>query len=100
MGYKEEDDRSRFHKAQGLAEIASKARGDLTQSEVADKLGVTKQSVSKAEDAATGSRMNSLRIQIIEEIGGHTVDGPYWVVEFEGDRKEGDRSSTGTAESK
>jgi transcriptional regulator with XRE-family HTH domain len=64
-----------------LAEIAAEVRGELTQEEVAERLGVSRQAISKAEDERVGSRMNGLRVRMISEIGGLHVDGPYWIVD-------------------
>lgn len=68
-------------RSEDLAEITARARKGLTQEEVAERLGVSKQAVSKAEDENIGSRMNSLRIRIIQEIGECRVNGPYWIVD-------------------
>lgn len=78
MGYKSEEDK--LCRSEDLAEAASQARTGMTQQEAADHLGVTKQSVSKAENKEVGSKMNRLRIRMIEEIGGHNVEGPYWTI--------------------
>lgn len=67
-----------------LAEITAEVRGELTQEEVAERLGVSKQAISKAEDKRVGSSMNGLRVRIIREVGNLHVGGPYWIV----DRKE------------
>lgn len=74
-------------RSKDLAEITGRARKGLTQEEVAERLGVSKQAVSKAEDEDIGSRMNSLRIRIIEEIGGCRVKGPYWIVDKDGNQE-------------
>lgn len=68
-------------RSEDLAEITARARKGLTQEEVAERLGVSKQAVSKAEDEDIGSRMNSLRIRIIQEVGECRVNGPYWIVD-------------------
>lgn len=83
MGYKTDGDEPCLYTSEDLAELASQARKGMTQKEVADALDVTKQSISKAENRTTGSRMNGLRIRIIEEIGGHEVEGPYWTIEHD-----------------
>jgi transcriptional regulator with XRE-family HTH domain len=80
MGYKPEWWEGHLHQTKDLARLAVEARDDLTQKQVANLLDVTKQSVSKAENEEIGSRMNGLRIRIIEEIGGYDIEGPYWVV--------------------
>ena len=79
MGYEAEG--VRLYSSEELAEAATQARGDMTQKDVAEILDVTKQSVSKAENRAVGSKMNGLRIRIIRQIGGRDVEGPYWVVQ-------------------
>lgn len=70
-----------------LAAEALKARSerDLTQQEVANLLtdrGVadscSRQAVSSAESPEIGSRLNQLRIKIIETLTSRTVIGPRW----------------------
>lgn len=63
---------------ESLAEWARKARGELTQEQVAQMLDVTKQAVSQAESLTTGSSMNRLRIRIVEHFTEHEVEGPFW----------------------
>lgn len=49
----------------------------LTQQEAADRLGVSKPSISRAERLKGGSYLN-LQQRIIEEIGGYDLRGPLW----------------------
>lgn len=83
MGYILEEDGATLHKSNELAHLANKARGPLTQEQAANRLGVTKQSISKAEDPSVGSRMNRLRIRMMRQLGGFEVNGPFWVVDTE-----------------
>jgi len=83
MVYALNRDHCHLCESEELAEISAQVRKGLTQEEVADRLGVSKQAVSKAEDESIGSSMNSLRIRIIREIGECHVEGPYWIVDTE-----------------
>ncbi|MEM9665492.1 MAG: helix-turn-helix transcriptional regulator [Bacteroidota bacterium] len=54
----------------------------LTQGEVARRLDVTQGSVSQAErDPST--RLNELRLRIVELLTGRKVTGPFWAYEDE-----------------
>ena len=58
---------------------------NLTQEQVAkiiskrhDTQSCTKQVVSQAENPNIGSRLDGLRIKIIESLTGHRLRGPVW----------------------
>ena len=72
------------------ADLARLARDErlqrnLTQEQVAqlvarrsDTASCTKQAVSQAENSESGSKMDGLRIKIIESLTGKKLMGPYW----------------------
>jgi transcriptional regulator with XRE-family HTH domain len=72
------------------ADLARLARDErlqrnLTQEQVAqlvakrsDTVSCTKQAVSQAENLESGSKMDGLRIKIIESLTGRKLLGPYW----------------------
>lgn len=72
------------------ADLARLARDErlqrnLTQEQVAllvarrpDTPSCTKQAVSQAENPESGSKMDGLRIKIIESLTGRKLQGPYW----------------------
>ena len=64
-----------------LAELAREVRADRTQEEVAQRLHVTKQAISQAENLNIGSNLNTLRIRIIQELTGQQISGPFWIME-------------------
>ncbi len=73
--------------SQGLARIAREERLNrhLTQEQVAeiiakraDTNSCTKQAVSQAENPDGGSKMDGLRIKIIETLAGKKLIGPLW----------------------
>ena len=61
---------------------------NLTQEQVAeiiskrsDTLSCTKQAISQAENSNIGSRLDGLRIKIIESLTGHRLKGPVWYLD-------------------
>jgi transcriptional regulator with XRE-family HTH domain len=58
------------------------ARG-LTQGDVADRLDVTVQAVSKAENYTARDGMDRFRVKVLEELTGREVEGPLWKMEAE-----------------
>lgn len=64
-----------------LPELARQVRHEreMTQQQVADRLGVTKASVSRVERNAGGSYLN-LQKRILSEIGGYRLRGPLWEI--------------------
>lgn len=73
--------------SQDLARIAREERTkrELTQAQVAelvskrtDTRSCTKQAVSQAENLAGGSKMDGLRLKIIETLTGKKLTGPLW----------------------
>lgn len=58
-----------------LAKLAQEARGELSQKEVADQLGVSQPAISKAENDMDAS-LDKLRIRIIEEYTNYRVENP------------------------
>ncbi len=64
-----------------LHQVARSARAEagLTQQQVADRLGVTNASVSRAETRAGGRYLN-LQRRMIEEIAGFELRGPLWEI--------------------
>lgn len=70
-----------------LASLAreERLRRGLTQEQVArlvakraDTRSCTKQAISQAENPESGSRMDGLRIKIIESLTGRRLSGPLW----------------------
>lgn len=70
-----------------LAKLARDERlqRNLTQEQVAllvakrsDTPSCTKQAISQAENSESGSKMDGLRIKIIESLTGKKLLGPYW----------------------
>lgn len=57
---------------------AARARAQLTQQEVADRLGISKASISKAENYSEGDGMQNVRVRIIEALTGRQLEGPIW----------------------
>jgi len=51
---------------------------DLTQSELADRVGYATSTISKAENFYEGDGMVGARITIIEMLTGETVEGPLY----------------------
>jgi len=51
---------------------------DLTQSELADRVGYATSTISKAENFHEGDGMVGARITIIETLTGETVEGPLY----------------------
>jgi transcriptional regulator with XRE-family HTH domain len=79
-------------KSEDLAKIAreERIRKGLTQDQVADMVALredtkscTKQAISQAENPQSGSKLDSLRIKIIEELTKRKVVGPRWYFEGE-----------------
>ncbi len=73
--------------SEDLARLAreERAKRDLTQEQVArlvakrpDTQSCTKQAISQAENPETGSRLDGLRIKIIETLTGRKMIGPWW----------------------
>jgi len=65
-------------------------RRKLTQEQVAeivsrrgDTQSCTKQVISQAENSDIGSRLDGLRIKIIESLTGRKIKGPVWYFESE-----------------
>jgi DNA-binding XRE family transcriptional regulator len=85
MVYEIQEEDRYLCETEDLARVTAQVREGLTQGDVARRLGVSKQAVSKAEDERIGSSMNSLRIRIIQEIGDRSVEGPYWVIGMSGE---------------
>ena len=50
----------------------------LTQVELARKIGYVKSTISKAENYHDGDGMVGVRITVIEELTGETVEGPFY----------------------
>jgi transcriptional regulator with XRE-family HTH domain len=70
-----------------LARMAKEERikRNLTQEQVAEAISkrpdtgsCSKQVVSHAENSNIGSRLDGLRIKIIESLTGHRLKGPVW----------------------
>ena len=70
-----------------LARMAREERlkRDLTQEQVArlvakraDTPSCTKQAISQAENPESGSKMDGLRIKIVESLTGRKLIGPLW----------------------
>jgi len=59
-------------------------RRGLSQREVADRLDVTIQAVSMAENYTARDGMDRFRVKMLEELTGQDVRGPLWEVEEEG----------------
>ena len=55
---------------------AVRAAENLTQQEVADRLGISKAAVSKAENYLDGDGMQGVRTRIIEAFTDYRVEGP------------------------
>ncbi len=73
--------------SEDLARLAREERTkrNLTQEQVArlvakrtDTQSCTKQAISQAENPEIGSRMDGLRIKIIETLTGRKLIGPWW----------------------
>ena len=58
---------------------AARSEAGLTQEEVADRLGVSKPSISRAENRPGGRYLN-LQRRMIEELAGWQLRGPLWEV--------------------
>lgn len=56
------------------------ARG-LNQQAVAERLDVTVQAVSKAENYTKRDGMDRFRVKVLEELTGQDVDGPLWEIQ-------------------
>jgi len=68
-----------------LADTArlERLRRRLTQRDVADRLGVSTQAISKAENYTEGDSMTSLRERMIRELTDRPLAGPVWYFEDE-----------------
>ena len=64
-----------------LPRIARAARAEvgITQEEAAERLGVSKPSISRAENRPGGRYLN-LQRRMIEELAGWMLRGPLWEV--------------------
>ena len=65
------------------SELATRVRelrteAGLTQAELAHKVGYVKSTISKAENYREGDGMVGVRITLIEELTGETVEGPFY----------------------
>jgi len=69
------------------------ARG-LNQGDVADRLDVTVQAISKAENFTPKDGMNRFRVKVLEELTGQTVRGPLWEIEEDPDPAKTDNGGT------
>jgi transcriptional regulator with XRE-family HTH domain len=56
-------------------------RRELSQREVAERLDVTIQAVSKAENYTERDGMDRFRVKMLEELTGRDVRGPLWKME-------------------
>lgn len=56
------------------------ARG-MNQGEVADRLDVSVQAVSKAENYTERDGMDRFRVKVLEELTGKDIRGPLWEME-------------------
>ncbi len=63
-----------------LLDLAQRVVDDarLTQEEVAERLGKSQASISRALGSDASRDWTPLRVEIIRVIGGKSVDGPYW----------------------
>ncbi|NJN74712.1 MAG: hypothetical protein HC799_18940 [Limnothrix sp. RL_2_0] len=64
--------------SQGLAKLVKELRGDLSQESLAQRFRVSKQAISQAENQEVGTKINKLRIEIIENLSSYEVEGPFW----------------------
>jgi transcriptional regulator with XRE-family HTH domain len=53
----------------------------LTQEELGERMGATKQAVSKAENRTARDGMDRFRVKMLEELTGRDVRGPLWKME-------------------
>jgi len=65
------------------AELARRCRKErnakgLTQEELGELVGATKQAVSKAENYTERDGMDRFRVTLLEELTGRDVRGPLW----------------------
>lgn len=51
---------------------------DLSQRELAEKVGYAHSTISKAENYRQGDGMIGTRLSIIEELTGNEVEGPFY----------------------
>lgn len=76
--------RSEIMSSQELAILAKSLRTEagLSQSRLGERLDVTRQAISQAEQTTIGQKLDGLRLRIIAELKNCRVEGPLYRLEL------------------